>query len=65
VAALRRVISNAGPKTGLRTRAFRDLIEASTLTIVVDRRYALAYIVEAHRYVEAGHTRGNVVITVP
>jgi NADPH2:quinone reductase len=42
-----------------------DLFEANKLTIVVDRRYPLAEIVEAHRHVETGHKRGNVVVTVP
>ena len=32
---------------------------------VIDRTYALDDIVDAHRYVDNGHKRGNVVVTVP
>jgi NADPH:quinone reductase-like Zn-dependent oxidoreductase len=42
----------------------RQLIETGKLAPVIDRTYPLAEVPEAIRYLEEGHARGKVVITV-
>ena len=42
-----------------------QLVHAGSLRTVIDRRYPLAEISQAHDYVAQGHKRGNVIITLP
>jgi NADPH:quinone reductase-like Zn-dependent oxidoreductase len=42
----------------------KELIEAGKVTPVIDRTYPLSEVPEAIRYLEEGHARGKVVITV-
>jgi NADPH:quinone reductase-like Zn-dependent oxidoreductase len=42
----------------------RELIEAGKVTPVIDRRYKLSEVPEAVRYLEEGHARGKVVVTL-
>ena len=42
----------------------KELLEAGKVTPVIDRRYPLSEVAEALRYLEEGHARGKVVITV-
>lgn len=49
---------------GAQLKAVRALLEAGAFKTVIDRHYGLDAIAEAHRYVESGHKRGNVVLEI-
>ena len=42
----------------------KELAESGAFRPVIDRRYTLDEIVDAHRYVDLGHKKGNVIVTI-
>jgi NADPH:quinone reductase-like Zn-dependent oxidoreductase len=60
----KRVISWTAGYTSSNLLTLKELVEAGTIQVVIDRRYPFEQIAEAHRYVDSGEKKGNVVITV-
>ena len=58
------VVGKNSPETADALIELKNIIESGQLKPVIDRNYSFDQIVEAHRYVDNGHKKGNVIITV-
>jgi NADPH:quinone reductase-like Zn-dependent oxidoreductase len=60
----KRIIIGMAPDRREDLEYLKKLVESSKITPVIDRTYPMEEAVEAYRYVDAGHKRGNVIISI-